>query len=83
MKMEELLGRLEESENAERRALSRCMKREYLKLEKGQDIDTRNNGFEFLNGCIETMLALGEITDREENELWRELFASLQREEKI
>lgn len=83
MKMHELIGRLEESEDTDRRALSRYMKMKYLKLEKGQDIDTRENGFEFLNGCIETMLALGEITDREENELWRELFASLQREEKI
>ena len=77
MKMHELIGKLEESENAERRALSRCMKREYLKLEKGQDIDTRNNGFEFLNGCIKTMLALGEITGREEDELWHELFNCL------
>ena len=74
MRMNELIRKLEESENTDQRSLSRCMKRAYLKLEKGQDIDTRNNGFQFLNGCIKTMLAMGEITDREEDELWHELF---------
>ena len=74
MRMNELIGKLEESENTDQRSLSRCMKRAYLKLETGQDIDTRNNGFQFLNGCIKTMLAMGEITDREEDELWHELF---------
>ena len=47
MKMEELIGRLEESENTDQRALSKSMKREFLKLEKEKDIDIRNNGFQF------------------------------------
>ena len=77
MKMEELIGRLEESENTDQRALSKSMKREFLKLEKEKDIDIRNNGFQFLKGCIKTMLAFGGITDAEENELWHEIFACL------
>lgn len=80
MKMEELIGRLEESGNAERRALSGAMKRNYLMLKKEEDIDCRNKGFEFLNGCINTMMALGEITESEENELWKEIFGCFQRE---
>lgn len=82
MKMEELIGRLEESGNPERRALSRTMKRKYLELKKEEDIALRNIRFEFLNGCINTMLALGEITDAEEDKLWHELFDSFQGEEK-
>ena len=83
MKMNELIGRLEESENTDRRALSRAMKRNYLTLKKEEDLDRRNNGFEFLNGCINTMMAFGEITESEENELWNELFGCFQREEKL
>ena len=83
MKMNELIGRLEESENTDRRALSRAMKRKYLTLKKEEDLDRRNNGFEFLSGCINTMMALGEITESEENELWNELFGCFQREEKL
>lgn len=83
MKMHELIGKLEESENADRRALSRTMKRNYLTLKKEEDLDLRNGGFEFLNGCINTMMALGEITESEENELWQELFGCFQREEKL
>lgn len=82
MKMEELIGRLDGSEDPERRALSRTMKRKYLELKREEDITLRNIKFEFLSGCINTMLALGEITDAEEDKLWHELFASLQREEK-
>lgn len=82
MKMEKLIGRLEESEDPERRALSKTMKRRYLELKREEDIALRNKSFEFLNGCINTMLALGEITDAEEDKLWHEIFASFQREEK-
>ena len=82
MKMEELIGRFDGSEDPERRALSRTMKRKYLELKREEDIILRNIKFEFLSGCINTMLALGEITDAEEDKLWHELFASLQREEK-
>lgn len=83
MKMEELIGRLEESENADRRALSRTMKRNYLTLKKEEELDLRNGGFEFLNGCINTMMALGEITESEENSLWNEMFHCLYGEEKV
>lgn len=83
MKMEELIGRLEESENTSRRSLSKTMKRKYSELGNGEDIECRAESFEFLNGCINTMMALGEITESEENELWNELFGCFQREEKL
>lgn len=83
MKMEELIGRLEESENTSRRSLSKTMKRKYSELGNGEDIKCRTQSFEYLNGCINTMTALGEITESEENELWNELFGCFQREEKL
>ena len=83
MKMEELIGRLGESEDTGRRILSKTMKRKYDELKNGEDVERGNESFEFLNGCINTMMALGEITESEENELWQELFGCFQREEKL
>lgn len=82
MKMEKLIGRLGESENVNQRVLSESMEREYLELAKNEDLDARNKSFNYLNGCIKTMLALGGITDAEEDELWHELFTRMWREER-
>lgn len=83
MKMDDLIRRLEESGDTDRRTLSKTMKRKYSELGNGEDIECRAESFEYLNGCINTMTALGEITGSEENELWNELFGCFQREEKL
>ena len=56
MKMEELIGRLGESEDTGRRILSKTMKRKYDELKNGEDVERRNESFEFLNGCINAMM---------------------------
>ena len=81
MKMEELLRRQEESGDAGRQALSKTMKRKYSELGNGGDIECRAESYEYLNGCINTMMAFGEITESEENELWKEMFRCMQGEE--
>lgn len=83
MKMEELIGRLGESEDTGRRILSKTMKRKYDELKNGEDVERRNESFESLNGCINAMMGLGEITESEENSLWNEMFHCLYGEEKV
>lgn len=81
MEMEELIRRLEESGDIKRRNLQKTIKRKYSELENSEDIECRVKSFEYLNGCINTMLALGEISESEENGLWHEMFRCIYGEE--
>ncbi|HJC25396.1 MAG TPA: hypothetical protein H9761_17140 [Candidatus Eisenbergiella merdavium] len=77
MKMEELIGRLEESGDFERGFLARTMMYKYIELEAGANIEIRYKSFQFLNGCLKTLEGLSEITEEEGKELWKEIYGLL------
>lgn len=83
MKMEELIGRLEESGDFERGFLARTMMYKYIELEAGANIEIRYKSFQFLNGCLKTLEGLSEITEEEGKELWKEIYGLLGGEGKI